>query len=65
MSVPTEDRRIEMFVSPSGSRVLYCGLCRENTYEGQLTCCEWALGMVTKYFKTKLLEQGITNTHIG
>lgn len=48
--VPVGDRRIEMFLSPSGSKVVYCGMCRENTYEGQLACCEWALNMVTKYF---------------
>lgn len=44
------DRTIELFLSPSGSKVFRCGLCRENVYEGQLACCEWALRMVTKYF---------------
>jgi len=42
--------RIEIFASPSGSTVVFCGRCKDNTYSGQPACCPWAIEMIQKYF---------------
>jgi len=42
--------RIEVFASPSGSTIVFCGRCNDNTYSGQPACCKFMIDMLTKYF---------------
>jgi hypothetical protein len=63
--VPVPSNRIEVYPTITGTLVLFCGRCQEETYEGQMSCCPWSLEMFDRYFHgvKNVSDSSILNTN--